>query len=257
MNFWPTWRENKWFALLLGIALVYFIVFLGAKINQSIITTKSLNEPVPFEHSILIDGKGTVTGTPDIATVSLGILSRGVDVATAQTSNSTSMNAMIEKIKAIGIADADIATSNYNVYEDQAWNPDTGAYISNGWIVSQEIAVKIRDTKNISIVLDTAGKNGATNITGPNFTLDNPSNLKAEARTEALADAKAKAAAIAKSLGVKIDGVIGYSEWSDDGILFVNERSMVADSVGGITPTIQPGSTEVTVNVTVTFKLAD
>lgn len=257
MNFWPTWRDNKWFALLLGIALVYFIVFLGAKINQSIVTAESLVKPVPFEHSILIDGKGTVTGTPDIATVSLGILSKGVDVATAQTGNSASMNTMIEKIKAIGIAEADIATSNYNVYEDQTWNPDTGAYTSNGWIVSQEITVKIRDTKNISTVLDTAGKNGATNITGPNFTLDDPSNLKSEARAEALADAKTKAAAVAKSLGVKIDGVVGYSEWSDEGVLFANERSMIADSVGGIAPTIQPGSTDVTVNVTVTFKLID
>ncbi len=255
MNFWPTWRENKWFALLLGIVLVYTIVLLGAKINQTMLAAQQIGEPEPFEHTIVIDGTGTVTGTPDIATVSMGVESKGADVATAQAANTTAMNALIEKIKALGVASADLQTSNYSVYEDQTWNPDTGEYTSNGWIVSQQISVKIRDTAKISMVLDTAGKNGATNIYGPTFTIDDPTNLKAQARDEALADAKTRAEAIAKSLGVRLEQIVGYSEWSDDGLSFFDSVKELGGA-GGSAPTIEAGSTDVTVNVSVTYKLA-
>jgi uncharacterized protein YggE len=165
------------------------------------------------------------------------------------------MNSLIESIKALGVAAADLQTSNYSVYEDKSWNPETGAYTSNGWVVSQQITVKVRDTAKISTVLDVAGRGGATNIYGPNFTIDDPSNLKDEARMAALADAQARAEVIAKNLGVKLDKVVGYSEWSDSGMYYA-ERSFIGDGAGG-TPTIEPGSTDVTVNVTVTYKLAE
>lgn len=258
MNFWPTWRENKGFALLLGIVLVYSIVLLGAKINQTLKITNRLDEPTPVEHTIYVDGVGTATGTPDIAEISMGIESRGTDVATAQTSNTTSMNTLIEKIKALGIEEADIQTSNYSVYEDETWNPETGVYTSNGWIVSQQVTIKIRDTAKISSALETAGLGGATNIYGPSFTIDDPSNLKDEARSEALADAHSRALQIAASLGVELDGVVGYSEWTDEGSLYA-ERAYLSDMVGagGSGPTISPGSSDITVHVSVTYKLSE
>lgn len=258
-SFWPRWNENKPFALALLLGLSFFIVFLMVKTGQAIRETHEIGKPEPFEHQITIDGQGKVTATPDIATVSMGVETKGETVAIAQQQNSDTMNALVNRLIATGLSEEDIQTSNYNVYENSEYNPVTELYEESGWIVSQQVTVKVRDTSRISVVLDTAGKNGATNISGPNFTIDDPSVLKDAARGKAIADASEKAQALAKKLGVRLKKVVGYSEWSDNGYPTPYYDYMRSDmmGVGGATPDIFAGTNEVTLNVSITYQLAD
>jgi len=256
VSLWPSWHENKPFALALLLTFAFLIAFLMSRTTLALGEAKRLDTPAPYEHQITVEGTATVTGIPDIATVTLGVESEGPDVATAQPLNAGTVNALIAKIVELGVSKDDIQTADYSVYENTVWNPDTETYDSLGWIVSQQVTVKVRDTSKISSVLDTAGTNGATSISGPDFTIDDTSNLKDQARAEAIADASDKAIELSKTLGVTFERVVGYAEWlnADSSPYYTFAEMGIGENLA---PDVLPGSTELTLNVSVTYKLAE
>ncbi len=258
-SFWPSWHGNTPFALVLLLIGAFTVVYLMARITQIQTETKEIGKPMPYEHQITVDGQGRVVGTPDVATVSMSVETKGDDVAATQTQNSATMTALIEKIKALGVAAADVQTSSYSVYENTVWNAETQTYDANGWVVSQSLTVKVRDTAKIASVLETAGQNGATNIYGPNFEIDDTTALKNEAREEAMQKAQEKAMMLASKLGVRLEKVVGYSEWEDMGPYPYYDGYMVGESSASLkaAPAIEAGSQEVTLNVSITYKLVD
>jgi len=259
MSIYPNWKNERAYAVAIFVLIVSAILYIGVKIDNTVRQSEEIGQPMPYEHTIIVEGEGKVTGKPDIATITMGTESHGIDVTTAQTTNSDVMNKIVSETKALGISEDDIQTSGYNVYEDLQWNSDTEDYESKGWIVSNYITIKVRDTSKLPTVLAMAGQNGITDISGPTFTIDDTTNLKAEARTKAIAQAQEKAAAIATSLGMRIEKVVGYSEWSPSTYDYNYGFGMggSSESLKAASPTIETGSTEVTLNVSVTYKLVE
>ncbi|MBU0646682.1 SIMPL domain-containing protein [Patescibacteria group bacterium] len=252
---WPKFRENLPFAVVLLILLAAGAVFLGVKTYTAL---QAVSKPAPMEHLITIEGQGKVSGKPDIASISFGILSRAKSVTEAQAANTQAMNALLEKVKALGIAEDDLRTANYNAYQDYWWNPDTQKSEPSDWIVSQDVTVKVRDISQTSSVIEVAGQNGATNISGPNFVIDDPENLKAEARAKAMAAAQARALEIARRLDLDLGEVVGYYEYAPDAGYYPAYSSYMSEGMGGGGgPTIQPGSNEIILNVSLTYLLND
>ncbi|HLD18319.1 MAG TPA: SIMPL domain-containing protein [Patescibacteria group bacterium] len=259
-NSWPTWKENRPFATALFILVVFLIAFVGAKTVQAIRATQQIDEPVPYEHSIMIEGEGRASAKPDVAIVSLTIESKGADVSTTQKDNTAAMNKLIEAVKAAGIPEDDIQTANYNSFENMEWDTEKEESVSKGWIVTHQISVKIRNTEKISDLLAVAGKNGATTISGPNFTIDDTSNLKDEARKKALAQAQQKAKDIAKALGLRLERVISYNEWVNSqptpwGDFGKGGQMMTETMANG--PLIQTGMNELVLTVNLSYKLVE
>lgn len=256
MNIWPSWKEQRPFAVLLSLLLVLLVVFVGVKVDHTLRASEQIGKPEPFEHTIFVEGEGRVNGKPDIASLVLSVESKADTVAEAQTKNTETMNTIIDEIKKLEIAEDDIQTTGYNVYENYVWNDKTQISENKGWVVSNQVTVKVRDTEKVSAVLAMSGQNGITNISGPNFTIDDPSNLKAEARAEALEDAEKKAKEIAASLGVKLESVVGFSEWYEQPP-YPQPYYAMAEMGGGGAPTIEAGTSEVVMHVTITYKLAE
>ncbi|MFH1088913.1 MAG: SIMPL domain-containing protein [Candidatus Uhrbacteria bacterium] len=256
MTIWPKWKEDRVYTVAILVLVISAVLYLGVKTDNLLKQSEQIGLPTPYEHTITIDGEGKAIGKPDIATVTLGTESKGVDVATAQTANSTVMNKIIDQLKALAISEDDIQTSSYNVYEDTQWNDATQTYESVGWIVSNYVDVKVRDTSKLATVLAMAGQNGITNIYGPTFTIDDTTNLKAEARTKAIEQANKKMITVANSLGMRVEKVIGYTEWSpSDDYGYASMAPSYLDA-GGV-PTVAPGTNEVVLDVSVTYKLVD
>lgn len=227
------------------------------RFEQAIFETKQIGEPEPVEHTINVDGEGRVTVVPDIATLSLGVETRGESVETAQGENTRVMNNMIEQVKAVGVVSDDLQTVNYNVREDRRWNPETQDYDSLGWVVSQTLEVTLRDVDLVPEVLSVAGKNGVTNVNGPNFRVDDPESQMASARKEAVADAKEKAEAIAEALGVELDGVVAYDEFTGGPPVFRAFSTIAESADAEVVPEIETGTEELKLNVNITYRITD
>ncbi len=253
----PTWDDNKPLSIIASVLMGILIVFVASESVNSIREGQQIGKPAPAENLIVVDGLGKVTAIPDIATVTLGVETKGNTVEEAQNKNTATTNSLIAQVKALGIADLDVQTQNYSVYEDNFWNPQTGEYVSQGWIVNQSVVVKVRDTALTQSVLTVAGRNGVTNVYGPNFSVDNPEAYRTAAREKAIEDAKTKAEAIAEALDLKLDVIVDYSEYlgSDSNYPYYAERAIDGMGAGGA-PDLQVGSEEIQLNVTITYRLA-
>lgn len=257
MSAWPNWEENKPMSLALILVSVFLVLFLWSKTDQTVKQTARIGKPDPFEHTFSVDGQAKVSGAPTIATITFSVETKGDTAAAAQTKNSEITNGLLAKVKALAIDDKDIQTANYNSYPNVVYIPSKQTTENQGWIVSQQISIKVRDTALVSKVLETVGQNGATNISGPNFAMDDQEALKSQARVKALEEAGKKAVELQRALGVRFERVIGYAEYTDS----PNGPIMYADKAvgmgGGSAPDIAPGSVELTLHVTVTYKIVE
>lgn len=208
-------------------------------------------------HSIVIVGEGKVVGVPDIANIQLGYSIEKLTVAAAQKDNTDRMNGMIEKLKKDFKIDAkDIQTANYYISPQYDWN--NGKQTLRGYLVSQNLNVKLRQMDKVSGIIEAAGSSGLNQVGNLSFEIDNPEKLKQEAREKALAQAKEKAEALAKVAGVKLGKIISFSESSNNGQplpLYALDKAVSGMGGGGAAPAVEAGSNEIVIIATVEYEI--
>ncbi len=247
--------QHKILATLGGIVLVCMIVLFGTMIRNNIQTFHFIGKADRSEHTFSVESQGKVVVTPDIATTNMGMTAEAPTVAEAQEKNTKTMNMLIEKLKALGIEAKDIQTANYNVWPQYNYTEKDGQVLK-GYQVSQNVSVKIRNLQNANNVLALAGEVGINNVSGITFTIDDRDVYKAKAREIALKKVHDKAEALAASLGVRIVGVVSYSEYEggqNDYSLY--KTNMVAESAPMAAPSVEPGTTDVILSVNVTYEI--
>lgn len=261
ITLWPSWKERPLFSLLLSLLMVTLVTLLGTASVWAILTATGIDDPLTTDRLVTVEGDGSVTVKPDKATLNVGVESEGESVAAAQTANSAVTNQLTERIKALGISEEDIQTTYYNVYENEIYNPETEQWETVGWIVSQDVSITINDITLVSQVISAAGQGGATNVYGLNFSADETADLVQQARAEAIAEAEAHIEQIASSLDVKVDDVYDYYEWTSSGdgyYPYYADRALAFEEVSAVDsfiPEIESGSEEITVGVSITYKL--
>jgi uncharacterized protein YggE len=243
------------------LVLIILFVFLLA---QSLNAFKEWRTVDVAFNSISITGVGEAVSVPDIATFSFGVSADSKSVSDAQASVTKNTDAILAGLKDLGVEEKDIKTTDYSVYPKYIYSQGVctnmmcppSRQIPDGYTVSQSVSVKIRKTADAGKALAVAGDNGASNISGLNFTTDDPDKSQNEARAEAIKDAKMKAQTLAKSLGVRIVRVVGYTDnYSSPMPMYASYAggSMMKDSERA--PTIPVGESKTTANVTVTYEI--
>lgn len=207
------------------------------------------------QYTITIDGEGKVASAPDVAVVSLGVQSDAKTVKASQGDNSQRMNDIVKAVKGMGVKDADIQTTNYNIYPKYSYNKDTGISDIVGYTVSQSVTVKVRDLDKVGGILFKAGELGANQVGGVNFTVDNPENLKVQAREKAIDNAKTKANVLFDKLGLKPGRIVSFSEYSGGNPPIYLEKAYGVGGGAAPAPSIETGSLDVVVNVSLTFEI--
>ena len=222
-------------------------------------------------NTITLSGHGEVEAVPDIASVYFTIESSKATQSASSDEVNTKTKSILDFLKSSGITERDIKTEGYNSYPKYS-NPEPCPlyYSPNsimppcrseskiiGYTVSQNISVKIRKVDDVSKIVDGLNKIGVTNMSGPNFTIDDPDALQAKARKEAIADAKAKAEVLAKDLGVRLGRVANFSESGYPGPIFYGKARMEADSVSSasVPSEIPAGENTITSDVTITYEI--
>lgn len=203
------------------LALVALIAALGAYAHYTLRQAKYV---MTGPTVISVTGTGEVLAKPDIGQFSFSVRAEGSDAASAQDASAQSINAIIDYLKDADVDEGDIKTQNYNLnpkytYEERICPAGSfcppGERVIDGYEVYQTVSVKVRDLDNAGNLITGVGERGATNISGLNFTIDDTDVLKAEAREQAIADAKEKAKQLADDLGVKLVRMTGF--WEADG----------------------------------------
>ena len=204
---------------------------------------------------INITAQGKAVAVPDIALVRVGVQTEGKDVSVIVKDNHIKMNAIIEGLKGLGVAEKDIKTTNYSLNPRYDW-PE-GIRIFKGYTLNQEVSVKVRDFTKVGSVLELAVNKGGNLIGDLQFTIDDETKIKALATADAIAKGKAKAESLAKASGLKLKKIINIYEdtatpYCGYGAGTSMNKEMVAEAVA---PQIQAGEQEMTVNITLVYRV--
>jgi uncharacterized protein len=241
--------------VIFAVFLIYAICYLGSLIRNNIKKYDFIGKADKMERTILVNGYGKATGNNDIAVTTIGYANTDKDVAKAQAENKRVMDQVFADLKKMGIEDKDLQ-SNYTIYPDYNYTSQKGQELV-GYRVTNSVTVKIRDLSKISDVLSLAGKFGATEVSGLNFTIDDPENLKVAARDKAVADAKMKAADLARNLGIRLGSVVSYYENEGSNDYYAVKSYMGAEGGGmGAGPAeVAGGSKDVVMNVSISYEV--
>jgi uncharacterized protein YggE len=204
--------------------------------------------------TITVIGQGSVRIQPDIARVTVGVETSAETIAEAVAENEAQMEAVLDALKAAGIADKDVQTTNFSISLDRYPEPmpsATGEGTAPVYRVSNMVTVTIRKLDTVGEVLDAVIEAGANNIWGMSFTIEDSTAAQADARSDAMADASGRAEALAKLAGVELGSVMSVSEViSSPGV--VTEMAYARDAAGGA-GTISPGEVEIGYQVQVSY----
>lgn len=208
----------------------------------------------PRETGISVTGTGSVTVVPDIGVISIGVEATGPTVGEARTAAADAMTAITQSAIGNGVEERDIRTEYFNIWPQYSY-PEGGAPQVTGYTVNTSAAIKVRNVDSLSQVLDGAIAAGGdlVRVNNFSFSVDEPEQYLAEAREEAMADAKARAEQLAQLSGASLGAVRAVNEYTGGGVPMPYEAA-AGQGGGGVTPT-SPGEQQVTLNVTVTYDI--
>ncbi len=251
-----------------GVALLSVaVIFCLISIVHNLKGDKGYTEP-----TITISGTGKIVTKPDIAKISFTIEEKSKNMTDAQKTVTDKGNTIIASLKNMGILESDIKTDGYTANPEYEWKTKSvicpiGSYCPTdghqelvGYMVSHSLSVKVRDTAKLGDVTRVLTENKVTNINGPMFEVDDIEAIKTEARSVAIADARAKAKIMARDLGVHLGRVISFYDNAEVPmpIAYGATDMMVKSSMGAAmapAPVIPTGENTITSNVSVTFKI--
>lgn len=236
----------RWLAIMAMVALVQFAPP----------WSPASAEERPQTGQIVVTGFGEARAAPDIATISVGVVTQAKSARDALAANSKAMTDAIESLKSAGIAAKDLQTSGFSLQplysSDRVGNQRT----ITGYQASNTIAMRVRDLGKIGDILDRAVSLGANSVTGPSFGLAEPEALRVEARKAAIADAERRAKLYAEVLGLKLGRVINVDETSGPSLRPVRTVMMSPAAAAAPAPPIEAGETAISASVTVIWEIA-
>ncbi len=219
-------------------------------------------------NTIQVQGDGEVFAVPDIAEISFTVSNDAKTMVDAQKVVTDKVNKALAYLKTQNIADKDIKTQSYNASPKHEWQtvaclagqpcpPSGGKDVIVGYTVSQSILVKVRKSDDAGKIITGLTQAGITDLSGPNFTIDNDDALKAESRKKAISDAKVKAEALAKDLGVSLVRIVNFSESTGGNYPPMYAKTMMSDAVGSgpEMASIPKGENKYTSQVFITYEI--
>jgi uncharacterized protein YggE len=255
---------RPWKRLALGAGLIALAVALvvvgsgrrgGGAAAQNDVATPAVTPTPPATMSV--SGHGSVSMVPDTASVVLGVTTNETTLSEAQAEATAAMEAIIAAVKAAGVEDRDIQTTNFSV--NIIYDYDDSGYPTRiiGYEVSNQVAVKVRDLDSLGALLDAVVAAGANTIYGISFFVDDPSAANSQARQLAVEDALAKANELAAAAGLEVARVtyITESYSAPPAPYYAGAADAAAESAARVP--IQAGSTEVAVDVQMSFELRE
>lgn len=198
----------------------------------------------------------TVKARPDLATVSAGVTSQAQTAVEAMQKTATAMDTVVRRIKALGIADDDIQTTGIELGAQYDYDQAQRRQIFRGYQASNRVSVILRKVPDTGKVLDALVAAGATDISGPSFSIDDDTAPRAQARKAALDKAKKQAEEYARWAGYSGVRLLQVSELVNPGRpMPYMEKADIAVTGSRIASPVEPGLVGTSVTVTVSYEL--
>ena len=209
-------------------------------------------QPPPGPPVIVTRGEATLKRAPDQAWVSIAAESRASAPADAQRMAAEAMKNVQAALAKAGITPDAIRTTGYSLQPDTEYV--SGRARVRGYIVRNQIEVRVDDLQKLGGVLDAAGGSGATSMAGLRFDLKDRAGAEREALTLAVRDAMSRARALAAGGTVSLGPILRIDE-SGDVRPPMPMYAMARTAEAAAQTPINPGEVEIVAHVTVTVRI--
>jgi hypothetical protein len=260
-NFAPFWG-------LISLFLVALIIFTAVEIINKMKEGKYIGQGITNTNTISVSGTGDVYAKPDLAIVDFSVINNAKTVASAMADNTDKMNAVTDFMKQQGIKEEDLKTINFNISPHYEYYDASeciklygtvcpnGRQVLTGYDVTQTLEVKIRDLSKIGDIIQGGTDKGSNQVGDINFTIDKEDDIKAQARQQAIEQAKAKARELASQLGIKLIKIVNFSESGVVPYYDMSTKAIAPLGAGASAPPqIQTGQNKIEVSVNITYEI--
>ncbi|MBB1491804.1 SIMPL domain-containing protein [Paracoccus sp. MC1854] len=199
--------------------------------------------------TINVQGEGRASVAPDLATVSLGVTTQAPTAAQAMADNAARQTAVIEALRAQGVAPADLQTQGLNLSPIQDYSREGQPPVITGYQAQNIVTARIRDLPRLGEMLDAMVGAGATDVQGIGFSREDAAATEDRARTAAVTEARRRAGVIADAAGMEVGPLVSLTDTSMSGsprLMAMMARAAEADAS---TP-VETGELTLTAQVT-------
>lgn len=194
----------------------------------------------------------TVKARPDLADVGAGVTTEAPTAVEAMRMNAEQMTRVVARIRSLGIAEDDVQTTGINlnaVYDYNGQRP-----VFRGYQASNRVSITLRKVDDTGKVLDALVAAGATDLSGPSFSIADDTAAQAQARKAAVQKAEKMAREYAEWTGYTGVRVLKISEMIDAGVPMPMMRAVAMEASAASTP-VQPGMVGTSVTVSITYEM--
>ncbi|MFC4812196.1 SIMPL domain-containing protein [Paenibacillus sp. GCM10023250] len=252
----PKWLLVPVLALAVGVGAVLGGAGQGSKPVYAVESGAAAQK-----NTITVSGNGKIEAAPDVAYVSVAVEARAATAKDAQAKNATQFSGLTKLLyETYKLAAKDVKTTGFSVQPEYEYNPKDGSSKVKGYVAVHAVQVTTRDLNGIGKLLDALSASGANRVDGVRFDTEKQEQYELQALDKAMANAKAKAAALAKAAGKQVTDVITITQNSaNSGPIFINQGEMAAaaaDSAAGAPSTsVQTGEITVSTDITVVYEM--
>lgn len=218
-----------------------------------VVSSPAWAEEKTMSRTITVSASGRVSAEPDRVRLQAGLTTEADTARKALTDNNRVMRELIQELEREGIAEQDVQTSNFNVSPRYSRPERGGTARINGYQVSNQVSVTVREIDRAGDILDTLVRLGANQMSGMSFEVSDADELKDRAREKAMKAARRRADLLARAAGAEVGDVIGIAE--DAPMHSPRPVAMRRAAMAESSVPIAAGSQELVARVTVTWKL--
>lgn len=241
--------------VVLTLSAVMYVYYYGKSIDQTY-SNKTFS----------VDGDAKMDTATDIATFTASVVTEGEkNVAEIQKQNVEKMNTINTFLKDQGVEKKDLQTNQYSLTPRYSYSNCVAGTTClpptiSGYTLTQTLSIKVRNFDSLGNILSGVVLQGANTVSGVNFTVDDDTDARQVARTEAITKAKKKALEIAQAGGFRLGKLVSlYEDAGTSGVDNTGYGGLgggpQADVKSAVAPVIEPGTQQGTVHINLTYEI--
>src|SRR5215471_18853387 len=208
----------------------------------------------PRPPSITVTGEATVTARPDRAQVDIGVITQADTADGASNDNRRKADAVLAQLRSALGTGADIKTASFSISPNYRYPREGGQPTITGYTATNVVRVRTDDLSQVGKLIDLSTQSGANVIQQVQFSLKDERAVRTEALTQAAAEARSKAQAIAAALDLRITRILFVDESSPVVIPRVYQAAAMRTAAA---PTqLEPGTIDVHATISLTVEIS-
>jgi uncharacterized protein len=219
--------------------------------------TAGPGEPLP--RTVSVSGQGEVSAEPDIAFVTLGVEARRPTMAEARKEVTRTVEKILALSKELGIDPKRVSATRLQIHPDYVWNEQTRKQVLNGYVVSRQVQVELRDLEQLGPLLERAVSAGVNQVNDPVLDSSKRKDLERQAMTLAVQDARLNAETLAQAAGARLGPVRTLNAGSMPPVMPMYRSKMVMADAAAAPPapeaSYQAGEMKFNANVSAEYDL--